>query len=186
MNKNADTNIELKDSLYELADQLGHLVLREHQILQGEMKQLGTLVSDAVKNLDSNFRHLNASAIEQANIMDKVFEDGCIDKRQQLRFTEISNQISTQTATTIRVLQFDDIVQQLSGHTSNRIARMQELFNELETLLGKIKTLDSFELSEVTEQIHKMQSEIGHFRVKLEKENPVKQSTMEEGKIELF
>jgi len=180
-----DNNIDL-NAVYKLADELGQLVLREHQILLGEMRQLGTLVGDAVKNLDSNFRHLSISASEQADIMSKVFDDGCINEDQQHRFSLISNQINVHASKTIRVLQFDDIVQQLASHSCDRISRMQELFNELESTLSKIKALDSSELYEIEQHIKTMRDEVGHFRVKLEKENPVKQNSMKEGKIELF
>ena len=177
---------DIQQALYKLADELGDLVLREHQILQGEMRQVGVLVSDAVKNLDSNFRTLNACVSEQTAILDKVLDTGCIDKDQRQKLSEIGNQINTHTSTTIRSLQFDDIVQQLAGHTCNRIAHMQELFVGLETKLTKIKQLESQEKSDIQKLIKMMQEEVGYFRVKLEKENPVKQRSMDAGKIELF
>ena len=138
MDKQSNNNADLKSSIYDVADELGQLVLREHQILQGEMKQLSTLVCDAVKSLDSNFRHLNASAAEQTRIVDEVFSGSAADEEAHSKFSEISEQISQRTASTIRVLQFDDIVQQLAGHASSRIARMQELFNQLEAKLKRV------------------------------------------------
>lgn len=177
---------DFKIALYELADELGQLILREHQILQVEMKQLGTLVKDAVNNLDSNFRDINASANEQTDILNTAFLGGCIDESKKRRFTEITSKINTHTASAIRVLQFDDIVQQLAGHTCERIARMQELFNEIEALLLSIKNLKSDESGEILKHISLMQEEVVRFRIKLDKENPVKQISMEEGRIELF
>ena len=183
----SDTNsIDLKSGLCLLADELGHLVLREHQILQVEMKQLGSLIGDAVRNLDSNFRDLNACSIEQAEIIGRMVDDGCVDEQQRHRLTEISESISSHTSATIRLLQFDDIVQQLAGHACDRIARMQELFNEIDSMLESIKVLDKTQLGEIAHQLHTMKNEIGRFREGLEKENPVRQDSMQEGKIELF
>lgn len=182
INKVAD----LQESLYKLAGELSELVVREHQILQGEMCQIRVLVSDAVKNLDNNFRNLSARALEQAAIIDQVANTGRVDGEQQQKLLAISDQINSHTSITIRALQFDDIVQQLAGHTCDRIARMQELFTELEDKLTKIKQLESQDKSGIQEYIKMMHDEIGYFRTRLEKENPVKQRSMEAGKIEIF
>lgn len=177
---------ELQENLHDLADDLSHLIVREHQILHGEMCQVRVLVSDAVKSLDSNFRSLNACASEQSTILDQVVGTGRVDGDQQKKLTEISNEINSHTSTTIRVLQFDDIVQQLAGHTCDRIARMQELFAELESKLANIKKLDASDVAGTQQYIKSMRDEVGVFRARLEKENPVKQNSMSEGRIELF
>jgi len=176
----------LQESLHNLADELSQLIVREHQILQGEMCQVRVLVSDAVKSLDSNFRSLSARASEQSAILDEVVESGRVDKKQQQKLSEISDEISSHTSTTIRALQFDDIVQQLAGHTCDRIARMQELFAELEDKLTNIKKLEVMDADGIQQYIEKMRDEVESFRAKLEKENPVRQSSMSEGKIEIF
>jgi hypothetical protein len=182
INKVAD----LQKSLYKLADELCELVIKEHQILQGEMCQVRVLVSDAVKNLDSNFRSLSARASEQVAIIDQVISTGHVDDEQQQKLSAISDQINSHTSTTIRALQFDDIVQQLAGHTCDRIARMQELFTELEDKLTKIKQLESQDGDGIQKYMKMMHDEIRYFRTKLEKENPVKQNSMDAGKIEIF
>lgn len=176
----------LHESMYKLMDELSSLIVKEHQILQGEMCQVRVLVSDAVKNLDSNFRDLNACSSEQVTIINGLINTGRVDEEQQQKLSEISNQINSHTSATIRALQFDDIVQQLAGHTSNRIARMQELFADLEDKLTKIKQLESQDNSGIHEYIKKMRGKVKKFRTKLEKENPVKQKSMDAGKIEIF
>jgi len=176
----------LQSALHKLGDELCHLVVREHQILQEEMNQVRALVGEAVKSINSNFRSLNARAAEQADILDEVAKTGRIDELQQKKITEISKEMSSHTSSTIRTLQFDDIVQQLAGHTCERIARMQELFAELDGKLTEIKQMDAEDGVAIQLRILEMYKEVGLFRTKLEKENPVKQSTMEAGKIELF
>jgi hypothetical protein len=177
---------KLQEEMHALADELSHLIIREHQILHGEMCQVRVLVSDAVKSLDSNFRSLNACASKQAKLLDQLAERGSIDQQQQQKLTDISTEINSHTSTTIRVLQFDDIVQQLAGHTCDRIARMQELFAELEKKLVNIKNLDATDADGTRKYIRMMRDEVGVFRARLEKENPVKQDSMSEGRIELF
>jgi len=176
----------LQGSLHKLADELSQLIVREHQILQGEMCQVRILVSDAVKNLDSNFRSLSARASEQSAILDQVVETGRVEKEQQQKLSTISDEIKSHTSTTIRALQFDDIVQQLAGHTCDRIARMQELFAELEDKLTNIRKLEAMDGDGIQNYVEKMRDEVGCFRARLEKENPVRQNSMSEGKIELF
>jgi hypothetical protein len=63
---------------------------------------------------------------------------------------------------------------------------MQELFAELENSLTKIKRIESQDVSEIQKHLKKMHDEVEHFRIRLEKENPVKQNSMNAGKIELF
>jgi len=186
MEKNINKISGLQEALHNLADELNQLIVREHQILQGEMCQVRVLVSDAVKSLDSNFRSLNACASKQSAILNQVVESGRVDEAQQQKLSEISDEINSHTSTTIRVLQFDDIVQQLAGHTCDRIARMQELFAELEDKLTGIKKLEAVDENSIQKYIKIMREEVNRFRTRLEKENPVKQNSMNEGKIELF
>ena len=118
--------------------------------------------------------------------MDEVAKSGRIDEQQQKKVTDISKEIGSHTSSTIRTLQFDDIVQQLAGHTCERIARMQELFAELDGKLTEIKQMDAEDDVAIQQRILEMYKEVGRFRAKLEKENPVRQRSMEAGKIELF
>lgn len=186
MAKKINKAVSLHDALYELADEFNRLIVREHQILQDEMNQVRVLVSDAVKNLDNNFRGLNSKNSEQADILSNVFKTGQVDNEQQQKLTEITHQIKSHTSTTIRALQFDDIVQQLAGHTCDRIARMQELFVDLENKLSIIKRLESEDISAIQGHVKMMRDEVDNFRTRLEKENPVRQRSMDAGKIELF
>lgn len=176
----------LHEIIYELAHELSELIIREHQILQDEMSQIRVLVRDAVNNLDSNFRGLNAHTSEQAEVLGDVFKSGHVSEEQQGKLTEVMNKISSHTSKTIRSLQFDDIVQQLAGHTCNRIARMQELFVELEEKLAIIKRLEPYNEVAILERVQMMREEVAEFRTRLEKENPVRQKSMDAGKIELF
>lgn len=177
---------EIHTMLFELANELSQLVVREHQILQKEMQQVQVLVSDAVKNLDSNFRGLDSKASEQADILDEVFQSCQVSDDQQKKLKDITHQINSHTSTTIRSLQFDDIVQQLAGHTCNRISQMQDLFLEFEDKLAIISQLDVGDTDAISERVQMLREEVACLRTRLEKENPVRQHSMDAGKIELF
>ena len=167
--------------LFELAESLSSLVIREHQILQAELNQVGSLVEDAVKELGGSFRGLNACVTEHAVFSNETDVD---DNHSGL--IDMSEQINVYTSNMKRVLQFDDIVQQLAGHASDRIGHMKELFAVLDKDVAKLKSVDFEQNSESLNQLAQMLEDIGKYRQMLEKENPVKQGSMDAGEIELF
>lgn len=166
--------------LYELAESLSSLVIREHQILQDELDQVGNLVGDAVKELGENFYELHACVFYQKSLIGDLEN---ADNKDELQ--AINSKINSHTSNLKRALQFDDIVQQLAGHASERIGQMQQLFNMLDQDVFKLK---SFEIDNKQTQIQLniMLESISKFRQLLEKENPVKQGSMTAGEIELF
>ena len=166
--------------LYELAESLSSLVIREHQILQDELDQVGNLVGDAVKELGENFYELHACVFYQKSLIGDLEN---ADNKDELQ--AINSKINSHTSNLKRALQFDDIVQQLAGHASERIGQMQQLFNMLDQDVNKLK---SFEIDnkQTQNQLKIMHENISKFRQLLEKENPVKQGSMTAGEIELF
>ena len=165
--------------LYDLAESLSSLVIREHQILQGELNQVGTLVEDAVREMVGGFRELNSCISQQALLVNEM---NTADNKE---FNDLTDQVSSCTSTMKRVLQFDDIVQQLSGHASDRIAQMQQLFTVLDRDVARLKLIDVGN-DESQSQLKVMLECINKYKQLLEKENPVKQGSMSAGDIELF
>lgn len=174
------------DGCYVLADSLSQLVLREHQILQQEMKQVSSLVEDAVKSLDSDFKMLNDNVVEHACVLKKAVKNNLMDDSTHKTLSNIGQQMTLHTSRTVRALQFDDIVQQLTSHACERISQMQALFIELDKNLCKVKELGANDGEKVSDCISQMKDDINRFRISLEKENPVKQYSMQPGSIELF
>ena len=172
--------------IYQLSSELSGLIIREHQILQDELNQVGALVEDAVKSLGTNIRELNKNVAEQAKIFAENSTDG---KQDNGPISEITNQVSSNTSDMMRALQFDDIVQQLAGHASDRIAQMQVLFHVLDEMLSEFKsarTSDKKNQDNTHEQLQVMIESVIKYRLLLEKANPVKQVSMSAGRIELF
>ena len=172
-----------RDVIFALSEALSGLVIREHQILQGELNQIGGLVESAVKVLGNNLRELNENVTAQNLIVDH--DDGNVSSDVG-EFSRISNQVNKNASNMVRALQFDDIVQQLAGHASDRIGQMQELFHLLDTQVSELKKLDVDNVSNSNHHMQTMIDNIDTFRQLLEKKNPVKQDTMAEGRIELF
>lgn len=177
---------DVGEELYDIARALSELVLREHQILQEEMTQMTSLVEDAVKRLDDDFRQLNAVTIEHSVKVDEALAEGLMDASMHKTLSRVGDQINQRVSSTVRALQFDDIVQQLSSHSRERIFQMQALFVELTKNLDDSKQGTSKDDATHLLHIRNMKEEINRFRIRLEKENPVKQHSMQAGKIELF
>ena len=181
---------DLREAVYVLAEDLNGLVSREHQILQGELGQVSTLVSDAIKTLVESFNNLNGQVAEQENLVQfivaEVLDSNDQDVEQVGRISELSQQINQNVASATRSLQFDDIVQQLVTHSHRRTRQMEQLFAVLSNKLSEMKVVEPQDLTQIAENIEAMQEEINRFRVALEKTNPVKQTSMGAGKAELF
>ena len=176
--------------LHDIAATLNGLVVREHQILQDELKQLSTLIKDAIGTLDRSFKQINDNASAQtklaSSITDKFREIDQSIPREIDELSKISEQIDKNVAAAIRSLQFEDIIQQLAAHSSNRAGQIEQLFKKLGENLAILKTIDENDMVQIEQVIQAMQSDMEDFRRAVEKDNPVKQASMGEGKIELF
>ena len=176
--------------LHDIATTLNELVVREHQVLQDELKQLSKLIKDAISTLDRSFRQINDSATEQtklASSITDIFKQA--DRSIPVEINElnkISEKIDKNVAAAIRSLQFEDIIQQLAAHSSNRASQIEQLFKKLGENLVKLKDVDENDTARIEQVIQAMQSDMEDFRRAVEKDNPVKQASMGEGKIELF
>ena len=172
-----------RDIIFGLSEALGSLIVREHQMLQGELNQIGGLVESAVKVLANNLRELNEHVTEQNQLVE---QDNTDISNEVGEFSRISNQVNINASNMVRALQFDDIVQQLAGHASERIGQMQTLFQLLDKQLSELKVIKADDVSDSRVHMQTMIDDINKFRQLLEKQNPVVQDTMNEGRIELF
>ena len=80
-------------------------------------------------------------------------------------------------------LQFDDIVQQLTKHAQSRTRHLQTMFKNIATNLEK---LDCKFNSAFNSRILALKHDVNNLKNELQKENPVKQSSLTTGKTELF
>ena len=189
-NETKPAKSESRILLHDIATTLNELVVREHQILQDELKQLSTLIKDAINTLDTSFKQINQNSSEQTRIASSITDKfrntdqsipGEIDE-----LNKVSEQIDKNVAKAVRSLQFEDIIQQLAAHSSNRANQIEQLFRKLGENLAILKTIDQNDMVRIEQVIMAMQSDMEDFRRAVEKDNPVKQASMGEGKIELF
>ena len=190
MGKGNTESFDLREAVYGLAEDLNRLVSREHQIMQGELGQVSTLVGDAIKTLVESFNNLNGQVAEQENLVQFIVAEVLNSSDQELeqlgRISELSQQINQNVASAIRSLQFEDIVQQLVTHSHHRTKQMEQLFAGLTKKLSELKVVEPQDSTQIAKYLEAMQEEINRFRVALEKTNPVKQTFMGAGKAELF
>jgi len=172
MNKVASASVEITVMLRELAEDIVSLMIREHQSINRELDHVSRLVTDASTMLRSNFDELNRIATQQP-------EAKRVDANVDAQFKK--NQLNIVTA-----LQFDDIVQQLTKHAQNRTRHIQRMFSKLATSIEQAKALNYEYTQSFYESIQTLKQEVSELRTELEKENPVKQTSLVIGKTELF
>ena len=195
MGKVKKKSSEHREAVYDLTEDLNHLVSREHQILQDELGQVSTLVGDAIKILAKSFNNLNQQVAEQVSLVRSI-ADEVSDSQDPAsgdqgvagldRIADISQQINQNVASAVRSLQFDDIVQQLVIHSQRRAEQMEQLFADLHEKILVLKAVDPQNATQITENLEAMQEAISQSRFALDKTNPVKQTSMGTGEVELF
>ena len=191
MGEKTDTGqSETRILLQDLAVTLNGLVVREHQILQEELKQLSSLFRDAISTLEKSFHSVNTQVLKQSDLAKSIAE-ALDEKKQHLsveldNISTISEQINKNVATAVRSLQVEDIIQQLAAHSNNRAEQIEQLFVKLGDKLNVLKSIATDDTPQIEQIIHAMQVDMEDFRKAVEKDNPVKQVSMDEGKIELF
>ena len=173
--------------LSELAEDLTCLMIREHQYIYEELEHVRNLVRDATRSLTSSFDEMNILAIEQTTMVTLALQLNNANNKELLEQCKRSekhyraNQVKIVTA-----LQFDDIVQQLTKHAQNRAMSIREMFKRLDGALKEFKHLDQKDDPEFISKILQLKQDVAKFRTELEKENPVKQSSLSIGRTELF
>jgi len=187
MNNTNTIKNNISPLLSELAEDLTCLMIREHQYIYEELDHVRNLVRDATRSLTSSFDEMNILAIEQTTMVTLALQLNNANNKELLEQCKRSekhyraNQVKIVTA-----LQFDDIVQQLTKHAQNRAMSIREMFKRLDGALKEFKHLDQKDDPEFISKILQLKQDVEKFRTELEKENPVKQSSLSIGRTELF
>jgi len=187
MNNTNTTKNNISLLLSELAEDLTRLMIREHQYIYDELEHVRNLARDATRSLTSSFDEMNILAIEQTTMVTLALQLNNANNKELLEQCKRSekhyraNQVKIVTA-----LQFDDIVQQLTKHAQNRAMSIREMFKRLDGALKEFKHLDQKDDPEFISKILQLKQDVAKFRTELEKENPVKQSSLSIGRTELF
>ena len=175
---------EVNIMLASLAEDIVNLMLREHQSIHLELEHVGKLISDASQSLTTSFDELNKIAMKQNSIISSTSlaeNEALTSRNNQLNMKIKKNQLSVVTA-----LQFDDIVQQLTKHAQRRTRHIQTMFTKLAANLEEIKKLEYKFDPAFNSRISELKSDVYDLKKELDKENPVKQSSLSTGRTELF
>ncbi|MDH5612307.1 MAG: hypothetical protein OEY66_07625 [Gammaproteobacteria bacterium] len=184
MNTKQDGSSEIRTLLYELEEGLYGLIKREHYEIRDELSQMGSVVSDAIKTLVKSLNNLSVQLKEQNKLIEDIALMGDalgIEKQQEYR--ALSKMIDQDISAVVRSFQFEDIVQQLVSHCRTRSDGLEQLFERLNQDVSKLKNATHDESGKI---LSAMQVDVAKVRKQLEKENPVKQTSMGAGGIELF
>jgi hypothetical protein len=173
MKESITNKTDANGMLADLANDIVNLMIREHQSIHQELEHVGKLIGDASKSLTINFDKLNTIAARHNSLLENEDNTPAEDLKK--------NQLNIVTA-----LQFDDIVQQLTKHSQSRTRHIQVMFKKLATYLDEIKNSDCQSASTFNARIIELKRDVNELRLELEKENPVKQSSLATGKTELF
>lgn len=180
MNESSTDNAEANEMLASLASDIVNLMLREHQSIHQELEHVSKLIGDASKSLTSSFDEINTIAVKQNTLLNTV------SKESEETGNDLSVQLKKNQLNVVTALQFDDIVQQLTKHSQSRTSHIQVMFNKLAAYLDEIKALQYKATPEFNARIDELKQDVSMLRIELEKENPVKQSSLSTGKTELF
>jgi uncharacterized protein Yka (UPF0111/DUF47 family) len=184
--KDSKKTIEINTVLTGLAEDIASLMLREHQSIHDELEHIGHLINDASTTLTTSFDELNSITAKQQVILNKAQQENSEDNPSSNKQNNLDGRFKKNQLKIVTALQFDDIVQQLTKHAQSRTRHIQLMFKKLADSIEDSKKLDYEYTQEFNEKITTLKREVNELRKELEKENPVKQSSLAIGKTELF
>lgn len=184
--KETTNNTEMNVMLTGLAEDIVSLMLREHQSIHKELEHVGHLISDASASLTTSFDELNSIAARQQLMLETSEQNKQEDTEPSVNNDALDERFKKNQLNIVTALQFDDIVQQLTKHAQSRTRHIQVMFKKLADSLEQTKKLDYEYTPEFNARVLELKHEVNELRKELEKENPVKQSSLAIGKTELF
>jgi methyl-accepting chemotaxis protein len=123
--------------------------------------------------IDAMMAHVTESDARTTSVADQV--------------VEINRGLGSDVATTVRSLQFEDILSQLINQTRTRLVELQEVTAECTRDIERLACdpMDSVVLAERAEQVRSRLA-IQREKARLRARGPALQSSMDAGEIELF
>lgn len=180
-----DKSSDIQSLLYDLEGELYVLIKREHAEISDELSQMGLVVSDAIKTLVQSLNSLSGQLKEQNELVQQISSavDDLESEKHQQAYHAVSKMVNQNITAVVRSFQFEDIVQQLVAHCSSRSENLEQLFDRVNQNVDELKNADQTESGRI---LSVMMADVAKISDDLKKENPVKQTSMGEGGIELF
>ena len=176
---------DIQSLLYDLEGELYVLIKREHAEISDELSQMGSVVNDAIKTLMQSLNSLNDQLKEQNELVLEMASatDDAESGKQQQAYHALSKKVNQNITDVVRSFQFEDIVQQLVTHCGTRSENLEQLFDRVNLNVDELKKAGEGESGHI---LSEMKADIAKVSEDLKKENPVKQTSMGAGEIELF
>lgn len=170
----------------ELLNKLSQLILDENLALRDSMERIESLLKHAIELLNESVFSVNSTiqthqdSLEQVVIAD---ESTKMNPGENLlnalrKALGIMIQLNMLLSKTTRSLQVEDIVSQIVNHVINRTNSIDEIVQDIKGYTYSDKEVSSEAIRHTLNQIAVLSQNIQH--------NPIKQSSLDEGDIELF
>lgn len=169
-----------------LLNKLTQLILDENLALRDSMERIESLLKHAIELLNESVFSVNTTiqthqdSLEQAVVRDEAGshnpgESLLIALRKALG---IMVQLNMLLSKTTRSLQVEDIVSQIVNHVINRTKSIDDVVQDIKTFTYNDKSVSAEEIKHTLNQIALLSQNIHN--------NPIRQSSLDEGDIELF
>jgi len=182
-------NSKLNDSLHELSCDVSQLVIREQQLLKEELLRMSKLLQEASTSLRQCFTTMGQQLDHQASLLNQRDPNVLVERRNDAGKVELlhaTSEIGSYVGQAVRALQFEDIIQQLIGHSRRRAEEIEKMFAGLQARINDMRGHDARDLEKVLAVLEHCHQEIASVKEALTIANPVKQQSLAKGDVTLF
>ena len=180
---------ELQNTLHNLSEDLSRLVITEQRALGGDLARMSNLLKEAAHNLRDCFSAMSNQLTEQSAQLRRRQSrsvDGNPANKDIESLLSSTNEISSHVATAVRALQFEDILQQMIGHSRKRISQIENVFTLVQKQIEGLKDIKQEDKDRILSVLRTCQDEIAEVQQVLNVTSPVKQESLKSGDVELF
>ena len=170
----------------ELLNKIAQLILDENLALRDSMERIESLLKHAIELLNESVFSVNTTiqshqdTLQQAVVLDESNKmnpgENLLNALRQA--LGIMIQLNMLLSKTTRSLQVEDIVSQIVNHVINRTKSIDEILHEIKTYCYSDNNVSPEAVRNTLSQIAVLNQNIHH--------NSIKQSSLDEGDIELF
>jgi hypothetical protein len=182
-------NSKLNDSLHELSCDVSQLVIREQQLMNEELLRMSKLLEEAATSLRQCFTVMGQQLEQQASLLQQRDPNVQVERRKDTSKEELllaTSEIGSYVGQAVRALQFEDIIQQLIGHSRRRAEEIEKMFVGLQARINDMQEYDARDLEQVLAVLDRCHKELATVKEALTIANPVKQQSLEKGDVILF
>jgi len=177
MNENDINRHDINGLLLLLLEEHNLLSTRVNLLLKEDLAQTSNIVKDVIIRLINSFS-LITKDIDSLTGKLSDYSDFNVNNE-----TIVSN-IKSSITIIQRCLQFEDIVQQLIVHSIHLIEQKEKLLINMSDEISEISTEQEYSVR--NESLNRIIAAIKKTAEIIDKESPVKQSSLKKGNIELF